>query len=247
MLQSVLAWQQSEAARPADAQASADSGPVGGLSVPFEAREEAVTSGEASYNAYSHSFAGMGVQFVLLAATDAGIGILTERQRGLWRRLRAAPLSRRTLLLSRLVSGAITSLLVLLVLFAFGGALFGVRIEGSVAGFLLVAVGIALMSSAFGLLVASVGRTPQAARGVSIFAVLVMVMLGGAWFPAFLFPPFLQKLTLAMPTRWAVDGLDGMTWRGLGLGSALGVSGVLLGFAVLFAAVALARFRWDAD
>ncbi|MBF5045178.1 ABC-2 transporter permease [Aggregicoccus sp. 17bor-14] len=245
MLKSVLAWQQSEAAQPAGARAEA--GPTGGLSVPFEAREEEVTSGEVRYNAYSHSFAGMGVQFVLLAATDAGIGILTERQRGLWRRLRAAPLSRRTLLLSRLVSGALTALMVLLVLFGFGAAVFGVRVEGSLPGFFLVAVGIALMSSAFGLLVAALGHTPQAARGMAIFVVLVMVMLGGAWFPSFLFPAALQKLTLAMPTRWAVDGLDAMTWRGLGLTSALGTTGVLLAFAALFASLALARFRWDAD
>jgi ABC-2 type transport system permease protein len=75
--------------------------------------------------------------------------------------------------------------------------------------------------------------------------VLLMVMLGGAWVPTFIFPAWLQRLTVVIPARWAVDGLDAMTWRGLGASAALVPTLVLLGFAALFALVALARFRWE--
>ena len=95
------------------------------------------------------------------------------------------------------------------------------------------------------LLIAAIGRTPEATRGLAIMATLLMVMLGGAWVPAFLFPEWLQTLTLAVPTRWAVDGIDAMTWRGLGLGEALPAVGALLGFSLLFSLIALWRFRWD--
>jgi ABC-2 type transport system permease protein len=74
-----------------------------------------------------------------------------------------------------------------------------------------------------------------------------MVMLGGAWVPAFIFPAWLQKATLVIPVRWAVDGLDAMTWRGLGIGAAVVPTGVLLGFAAAFAWLAIARFRWEED
>ena len=74
-----------------------------------------------------------------------------------------------------------------------------------------------------------------------------MVMLGGAWVPTFLFPAWMQRATLAVPTRWAVDGIEAMTWRGLPLASAVPAIAVLLGFAVLFEALALLRFRWEAD
>ncbi len=40
-------------------------------------------------------------------------------------------------------------------------------------------------------------------------------MLGGAWFPVFLMPQWVQTVSLAIPARWAVDGFDGMLWRGL--------------------------------
>jgi len=70
-------------------------------------------------------------------------------------------------------------------------------------------------------------------------------MLGGAWVPSFVFPAWLQQVTLAVPARWAVDGLDAMTWRGIGLAGALLPSLVLLGFAVAFGTIAFWRFPWN--
>jgi ABC-2 type transport system permease protein len=221
-------------------------GAVPGLSVPYTVRTEAVTSGAGvAYNGYAHSFAGMGVQFLLFATANLGIELLLERQRGLWRRLRSAPVSRYTLLAGKAASGGLIALMTLLVSFGFAMIVFGVRITGSVVGFLMIAVACALMAATFGLLVAAVGRTPATARGVTTFAVLLMVMLGGAWVPTFIFPAWLQRLTVVVPARWAVDGLDAMTWRGLGLSAALAPTLVLLAFAAVFALAALARFRWE--
>jgi ABC-2 type transport system permease protein len=219
---------------------------AGRLTLPYEIHEQAVTAGaQAPYNSYAHAFAGMGVQFLLFAAVDLGIGILIDRQRGVWKRIRSAPLSRATVLGGKAASGAIITLLTLLVSFAFAMLVFRVRIEGSVLGFLAVSVACALMATTFGLLLAAVGGTPAATRGIATFAVLVVVMLGGAWVPTFIFPAWLQQLTMIVPVRWAMDGLDGMTWRGLPLAAAVTPTVVLLGFAALFGALALAKFRWN--
>jgi len=229
--------------QPARSQAS---GRVGGLTVPYTVREEPVTAGaDVAYNGYAHSFAGMGIQFLLFAMANLGVEMLLERQRGLWKRLRSAPVSRLTLLLGKGISGAIISLLVFGVSFGFAMAVFGVRIEGGLAGFVGIAIACSLMASAFGLLVAALGNTPATARGVTSLGVLVMVMLGGAWVPAFVFPAWLQQLTLVVPVRWAVDGFDAMTWRGIGSQGAVVPIVVLIGFAALFAGVAAVRFRWE--
>ena len=100
------------------------------------------------------------------------------------------------------------------------------------------------MASTFGLLVAALGNSPATARGVTTLAVLMMVMLGGAWVPTFVFPAWLQQFTLVVPVRWAVDGLDAMTWRGIGLSGALMPVLVLLAFAAAFWTIAATRFRW---
>jgi ABC-2 type transport system permease protein len=226
--------------------ASTTGGTGGVFSMPYVVREEEVTAGSrVPYNGYAHSFAGMGIQFLLFAALNMGVEMLVERQRGLWRRLRSAPVSRYVLLGARAASTTLISLATLLVSFGFAMIVFGVRIEGSVVGFAMVAVACSMMAATFGLLVAALGRTPGTARGVSTLAVLVMVMLGGAWIPSFLFPKWLQAATVVVPARWAVDGFDATTWRGLGLASAVAPTLALLGFAALFALVTVTRFRWE--
>jgi ABC-2 type transport system permease protein len=214
--------------------------------MPYTVKEEAMTAGSnIAYNGYAHSFGGMAIQFLLFAMANAGIEMLLERQRGLWKRLRSAPVSRLTLLAGRAASGAIISLMILLVSFAFAIIVFHVRISGSVVGFFGISIACALMASTFGLLVAALGNSPATARGVTTLAVLMMVMLGGAWVPTFIFPAWLQQFTLVVPVRWAVDGLDAMTWRGIGVSGALVPTAVLLGFAAVFAAIAATRFRWE--
>jgi ABC-2 type transport system permease protein len=153
--------------------------------------------------------------------------------------------SKLTMLSGKAASGAIISLLILLVSFGFAMVVFKVRIHGSAAGFLGISVACALMASTFGLLVAALGNSPATARGVTTLTVLMMVMLGGAWVPTFIFPAWLQQFTLAVPVRWAVDGLDAMTWRGIGLSGAVWPTLVLLGFAVAFSGIAASRFNWE--
>ena len=216
------------------------------FSLPFATEAvESTARTDRPYNGYAHSFAGMGVQFILFMGIEVGVGVLLARRLGLWKRLRAAPLSRGLLLGSHIASGAITALVLLAIIYAAAIGIFHVRIDGSVAGFVGIAIAFALLTSSFGLLIAAIGKTPEATRGLAIFATLVMVMLGGAWVPSFVFPPWLQTASLVVPTRWAVDGLDAMTWRGLGAEAAVGPVLVLLGFAAAFTAVAIWRFDWE--
>ena len=181
LLRSVERWTQRS---PQDS----DGGLSRGLTMPYTTHEEAVTARRnVQYNGYAHAFAGMVVQFVLFLGIDVGIGLLQQRQRGLWKRFRAAPLSRGVLLGSRAVSAAILAFLVVQVNFLFARFVFGVRVEGSMAGFLGVSAAFALMTAGFGMLVATIGKTPEATRGLSIFATLIVVMLGGPRFRCFCF------------------------------------------------------------
>ncbi len=84
----------------ADASTSPQSG--FGLSIPYTVSSTEVTArNNVPYNGYAHSFAGMTVQFILLAGIDAGILLLLTRQRGIWQRLRSAPLRRSEFMIAR--------------------------------------------------------------------------------------------------------------------------------------------------
>jgi linearmycin/streptolysin S transport system permease protein len=212
--------------------------------IPFNVDGIAVTAGPR-YNSYSHSFAGMSIQFILLMGIDAGIALLLMRQEGMWRRLRAAPLSRGLLLGSRVTGTTLIAMGILAVVYLVARVVFNVRIDGSLLGFALVAAAFALLAATTGLMIASIGGSVGATRAVATLLVLLLVMLGGAWVPSFLFPEWLQHVTEFVPTRWAVDGLDNTTWRGLPLEYGLKPAAILVGWSALFALIAVWRFNWE--
>ena len=214
--------------------------------MPFETRQAEVTGRvDRRYNAYAHSFAGMGVQFVLFMGIEMGVGLLLMRRMDLWKRLRAAPVSRALLLGSRIASGTLIALALLTGIYAAAILFFGVRVDGSAVGFVAVALAFAILTSTFGLLIAALGRSPEATRGLAILATLLLVMLGGAWVPTFVFPDWLQAATAYVPTRWAIDGLEAMTWRGQGLEAAWMPVAAMLACSAVFAAIAIRRFAWE--
>jgi ABC-2 type transport system permease protein len=249
LLGSVKRLNELQAQKNSAAPGAADAPAAGGgfqMSIPYEVTATSMQARNGTpYNSFAHSFAGMTVQFILFAGIDAGILLLLLRQRGIWQRIRSAPVSKAEFILSRVLATSLISAFQLALIYLAAIAIFGVRISGSVPGFLLVAVMFCLLNAAFGLMLATLGRSAGATRGIAIMVMLLLVMVGGAWVPSFIFPPWLQQASLATPTRWAVDGFDATTWRGLPFGDALLPAAVLAGFALLCFAVALWRFRWE--
>jgi ABC-2 type transport system permease protein len=207
--------------------------------------QHANTAGEGSLavHAYSHSFCGMTLQYLLFWGMDSGLLFLRERRRGLWRRVRAAPVGLNTLLAGKVLSTAMIAVLQIVLTLGFGVLVFGVRVEGSLVGCLLMALSAALLSAATGLLVATLGGNEARARSLSIVAILALSLLGGLWLPAAFLPQWVQRLSLALPTTWACRGFEGVTWRGCGFGLAGQCALALLGFSLAFLAVARWRLR----
>jgi ABC-2 type transport system permease protein len=214
-----------------------------GLQMPFSTSDQGLSSAPLAegYNPYAHAFAGMAVQFILFMAVNMGIAILTQHRTGVWSRLLAAPVTLSQVVLARAASATIIAFCLLCVIFVVAALGFGVHVS-SIPGFLAVALGFAMLTAGFGLLIAAFGHTPEAARGIAMFVTLIMVMLGGAWVPTFMFPAWVQQATLVVPTRWAIVGLDAVTWRGLGLGAAMPAVGVLLACGLAAMALAIWRF-----
>ncbi len=211
---------------------------------PFELDASPLTNEvEGNWSGSAHMFAGMGVQGVLFFGIEAAMGLLKDRRMGIWKRLRASPITSMNLILGKLLGSSLISALILFGIFGFGALVFHLRISGSYLGFELLLLTTAFMTACFGLFVAALGRTEQQSRGFAVMAVLLMSMLGGAWFPSFLMPNWMQTASLLVPVRYAVDGFDAMTWRGLGLDAALVPLAGLLTFSFVFAAIAFWRME----
>ena len=216
------------------------------LSIPYTVASTPVTARDNTpYNSYAHSFAGMAVQFILFAGIDAGVLLLLTRQRGIWQRLRSAPLSSTEFMLARALATTLIGLFQITCIYLAALLVFKVRVEGSWPGFVAVGISFCLLNATFGLMLATLGNSASTTRGLAMMATLLLVMIGGAWVPAFVFPGWLQNASRYLPTRWAMDGLDGATWRGLPFNAAMLPTLVLLGSAAICLLVAIWRFRWE--
>jgi ABC-2 type transport system permease protein len=75
---------------------------------------------------------------------------------------------------------------------------------------------------------------------------LVMGLLGGCMFPRILMPDFMKGLGHVVPHSWALDGYyDVLVRQGTTIADVAPNIGALLAFAVGFAALGLARFRFE--
>lgn len=221
---------------------------VGGAQMqqPFTLSQEALAaegSDAQDWGATAHIFAGMAVQGVLFFGIEAGMAVMRDRRLGIWKRLKAAPIKQNDIVFGKAVSATMTALFVLFAVFLAGYLIFHIRVTGSWIGFGAVALMTAVTTACFGLFLAALGRTEQQSRGFAVLAVLMMSMLGGAWFPSFLMPEWVQKVAMFVPVKWAVDGFDAFLWRGEGVSSVLAPVLGLLAFSIVFGGVAVARFR----
>jgi ABC-2 type transport system permease protein len=108
---------------------------------------------------------------------------------------------------------------------------------------MIVCVAAAAACTAFGMLLASISSSSEAASGLATFVILLMCSVGGAWFPVSLMPEFVQNLSRLTIVYWAMEGFDQVLWLNASIADLLPTLGVLAGMTALVMAVAVWRFN----
>lgn len=189
---------------------------------------------------------GNAVLFGFFLALTVGLSFSEERRSGTWRRLLAAPVPRATVLLAKLVPYMVVGLIQFTFLFGIGVVVFGMRIGGSPVALVAVTVAVVVCATCLGLLIAAVGKTERGMGSLGSVSLLVMGLIGGCMVPRVVMPEAMRTIGLAVPHAWALDGYFALLVRdGAGLVDVAPQIGALLGFAALFAALGVWRFRFE--
>jgi ABC-2 type transport system permease protein len=194
---------------------------------------------------------GVTVLFVFWTAQTTASTIYDEKKIGSFRRLLAAPVSKTSLLLGKLVPNFLIALVQSAVIFAFG--IWGLDLMGMTPATLgnaplatvLILVLLALCSSSFGILLAALARTEAQVGGLSMIIVWLMAVLGGSLIPLFLLEQFLGPVPMIVPHYWANRALVDLMVRGAGFADVIVEMVALLGFSALFFAVGAWRFEFN--
>jgi ABC-2 type transport system permease protein len=182
----------------------------------------------------------------LMSAGMWGIGyiVVEMRTKKLLKRLVATPMSRAQFLWSFVVMRALFLLLEMPVLLGFAWLVFGVRIAGSVALLLGIALIGALAFAGIGLLVAARAQNTQTVTGLINLVMLPMFVASGVFFSTARFPDGLQPFLRLLPLTALNDGLRAVMIDGAGLAAVAGQIGLLTVIAAVTFFAALRLFRW---
>ncbi len=196
-------------------------------------------------NDFAHSSAGVMVQFTMAGLMGAAEILVVERKSGTMRRLLTTPIARIEIVLGHAIAMFAMILAQLTILILFGQLVLGVDYLREPVAALLMLLTTALWAASLGLLIGIFARTEEQVIIFSIIIMLLLSGLGGAWMPLEFTSEAFQTVGHLMPTAWAIDGFENIVVRGLGLESVLLPAAILLGFAVVFFAIAVWRFRFE--
>lgn len=207
---------------------------------------EQQAAGQAGLTSFDYTFSGL-LGFSILSMGIFGLAnsMPQEKQRGSFRRLRAAPFSSGQLIMATLLHYLFITLLSILTMIIIGLLVFKFNMRGDWLVFGAYAIISIVMILGFGLLIGAWARNENQSSPLSNLVSFPMMFLSGVFFPRFLYPDWLQGVTSFVPLTPVVDGFrrimteNATLWQ---LGQELGVIAVWM---LVVYIVAIRLFRWE--
>jgi ABC-2 type transport system permease protein len=206
---------------------------------------QALTAGEAvKINNFDQIVPGYAVFFALFGINAAAATILQEKEDGTFRRLLIAPIQKYALLGGKLLAQFILTLMQLFVLFSIGYFAFHLDI-GSWPAVIALLVCTSFAATGLGILLVSVVKTRRQLNPIVTLVVLITSAIGGAWWPLFLEPQWMQSIAKLGITAWAMEGLNGTMILGKDFTQVLPDMLGLLAYGIICFVIAMRFFRFE--
>jgi ABC-2 type transport system permease protein len=187
-------------------------------------RREQTTGFQRSVPAYL-------VMFVFLNLLVSGAGIAEDRASGRLRRIAMAPVSRQEIVLGKLLGRFAIGWIQIVYMLGFG-LIVGIRWADHGWLFFAFLSLFALSSASLGILLGTLFKDPDKCASIAVWVAILLAPLGGLWWPLEIVSPAMRQLAYAVPTGWAMEGVNAMLAFGAGW---MDVAPFALGFVALFA------------
>jgi ABC-2 type transport system permease protein len=195
---------------------------------------------------FDQAIPGILVMFTLLVLLTSGASMLVvERQQGLLRRLAYAPMSRTEVVAGKWGGRMVLAMLQIGSAVLVGTLLFDMQWGPDVPMIVVVLMSWAAFCASAGLMLGSLARTDGQASGLGVLLANVLAALGGCWWPIEVTPAWMQNLQNFIPTGWTMDALHKLISFEAGAASAIPYVITLLLGALIVAAIAVNRFRYE--
>lgn len=211
---------------------------------PFTVKTESTAT--KGLTQFDYTFSGI-LGFTLLSLGIFGPTTVFPRlkQRGVLRRYHTTSLKVWQYFVANVISNAFIGLMALVVMFTAAIALFDLNMRGNYLILaLIVAVG-TIMLFGIGLALGGWAKNENQAAPLAQLVTLPMMFLSGVFFPTFLMPELLQKITLFIPLTAVVDAVRLTITENASLADLVPQFGVMLGWTIVIYIIAFKVFRWE--
>ncbi len=179
----------------------------------------------------------------------AGIRAVVERESGILRRFKVAPVGPAPIIIASMVAGLVSYLPVVLIILLAANLQFKMPFPARVLDlFVFVAIG-SISFRAMGMIIASVVNSMQESQIVIQMLYLPMLFLSGVTFPSSFLPVWLQNVAQFLPATYLNKGLQALLITGDSMFSALPLTaaGALLLTAAAAVFLGIKLFRWEKE
>jgi ABC-2 type transport system permease protein len=199
-----------------------------------------------SLTSFDYTFSG------LLGFSIIGLGIFGPvnvfpelKKQGILRRLHTTPLRVWQYFLATMLSQSITGIVAIAIQFGVAISLFGLKVDGNYLEIFLFVIYSIFMILGLGLAIGGWAKNERQAAPLSNIVVFPMLFLSGTFFPRYVMPIWLQKVTDFLPLTPVIDGLRDLTTEGKDLFQILPQIGLIAAWLIVIYFIAFRVFRWE--
>jgi ABC-2 type transport system permease protein len=177
---------------------------------------------------------------LILTAT----AVVREKEYRTLDQLLASPITRTSFIIGKILPYVIIAFIDFYVVLLLGAWLFGLPFPlASQAPLFLLAFAYVAGLIALGVAISTFSQTQQQAIFLSIFFLIPSILLSGFIFPVEAMPNYIQPISWLLPFTYFVEVVRGLLLKGNTFSDLAGDYMALLGFALVFTWMSIARFR----
>jgi len=193
-------------------------------------------------NPYNQSSPGILVQFAIFGLVTSGQILVQEKKTRTLQRLITTAMKPWEIAAGHMLAMFTITFLQTAMLIVFGQWFLKVDYLREPFGVLLISVTLGLWIASMGLLIGVIAKEEQQVILYAMIAMFLFSAMGGTWFPLEATGGAFAAIGKVMPSAWAMNGLQNILIRGLGLESVWMAVGMLSVYAAGFFLLAVWRF-----
>ena len=185
----------------------------------------------------------MAIIVMLMCGFLPALNIVGEKETGTIEAINVTPVSKLNFILAKLIPYWIIGAIEIAICFVLSWAVYGITPEGSIALVYLLALLLAFVFSAFGLIISNYNNTMQQAMFVMWFFVVCLMLLSGLFTPVRSMPHWAYVTTYVNPMHYFIDGIRTVFVRGGDMQSIAHNLIVLSAFALMMSCWAMYSYK----